>query len=62
LRDFPIVDTHVHLYDTRRLSYRWMKQAPALDRPHLPKVYVRATAGVDVQGILVVEVDAARGG
>ena len=57
--DFPIVDTHVHLYDPRRLSYPWMKQTPELDRPHLPNHYVRTSAGVDVQGIVFVEVDAA---
>ena len=57
--DFPIVDTQVHLYDPRRLSYPWMKQTPALDRPHLVPDFVRATAGVDIQGIVFVEVDAA---
>jgi predicted TIM-barrel fold metal-dependent hydrolase len=23
--DFPIIDSHVHLYDVERLSYGWMK-------------------------------------
>jgi L-fuconolactonase len=36
-----------------------MKQTPELDRPYLPNDYVRAIAGVDVQGIVFVEVDAA---
>ena len=29
--DFPIIDAHVHIYDTRRLSYPWMKHVPALE-------------------------------
>jgi L-fuconolactonase len=59
LPSFSIVDTHVHLYDPRRLSYPWMKQSRVLDRPHLAEDYVRATAGVDVERIVFVEVDAA---
>ena len=59
--NFSVVDTHVHLYDPSRLSYPWMKQAPALDRPHLVEDYVRAIAGVDIESIVFVEVDAAPG-
>ena len=59
--DFAIVDTHVHLYDPRVLSYPWMKQAPALGRPYLADDFRRLTAGVDVEAIVFVEVDAAPG-
>ena len=59
--NFSVVDTHVHLYDPSRLSYPWMKHAPALDRPHLVEDYVRAFAGVDIESIVFVEVDAAPG-
>lgn len=57
--DFPIIDAHVHIYDTRRLSYPWMKHVPALDRPHLPKDYDRLTRGVNIEAMVFVEVDVA---
>ena len=59
--DFAIVDTHVHLYDLRRLSYPWMKQVPALDRPYLTDDFLHLTAGVDIEAIVFVEVDTAQG-
>ena len=40
----PIVDAHVHLYDTGRFPYAWMKHVPKLNRPHLPADY-RAAIG-----------------
>jgi L-fuconolactonase len=61
LADFAIVDTHVHLYDSRVLSYPWKEQAPALDRPYLADDFRPLTAGVDVEPIVFVEVDAAPG-
>jgi L-fuconolactonase len=61
LPNFPIIDTHVHLYDPRRLSYPWMEQAPALDRPYLTNDFVRLTAGVDIEAMVFVEVDVAAG-
>jgi L-fuconolactonase len=61
LPNFAIIDTHVQLYDPRRLSYPWMKQAPALDRPYFPEDFVRLTAGVDIEAMVFVEVDAAPG-
>ena len=32
----PAIDAHVHVWDTARLTYPWLRQAPHLDRPHLP--------------------------
>ena len=28
-----MIDTHLHLWDTRRLSYSWLRSDPRLDRP-----------------------------
>ena len=33
--DFPIVDSHVHLYDVKRLRYVWLKNVPKIDRTYL---------------------------
>lgn len=57
--DFPIVDAHVHLYDPGAVTFPWMKSVPKLDRAHLPADYWRLTAGVEVEALVFVEVDAA---
>ena len=31
-----ITDAHLHVWDTGRLHYEWLDDAPALNRPHLP--------------------------
>ena len=59
--DFPIVDAHVHLYDPDALDYPWMKDEPALNSPHGSAEYTAAIAGVAVDKLVFVEVDAAGG-
>ena len=52
----PIVDAHVHLYDTGRFPYAWMKDVPKLDKPHLPADYRSAIGKAPVEQIVFVEV------
>lgn len=59
--EFPIIDSHVHLYDPGVIGFPWMKDVPALDRPHLPPTFRAAVGGVDVRALVFVEVDAAPG-
>jgi L-fuconolactonase len=59
--DFPIVDSHVHLYDAKSVAYPWMRGNGVLDTPHDTKVFSAATAPVVVDKIVFVEVDAAPG-
>lgn len=54
--DFPIIDTHVHLYDTRRLSYPWLEEVPKINGPHLLADFDRARGDVAVDRIVFVEV------
>ena len=54
--DFPIVDAHVHLYDTGRFSYAWMKNVPLLNKPHLPSDFRAACGSVQVEAFVFVEV------
>jgi len=37
-----VIDAHVHFWDPRRLSYPWLAEAPALDRPHTAEDLVAA--------------------
>ena len=52
----PIVDAHVHLYDTRQFPYAWMKDVPKLDKPHLPADYRAAIGEAPVEQVVFVEV------
>lgn len=56
---FPIVDSHVHLYDPGVLRYPWMADHPALLRPHLPPDLDRAAGPTRIDRMVFVEVDVA---
>ncbi len=58
---FPIIDSHVHIYDPNAVHYGWMPSVPKLFRPHLPQDYDRLTKGVAVEAMVFVEVDASPG-
>jgi L-fuconolactonase len=59
--DFPIIDAHLHLYDTRILAYPWMEEVPSLAHPHLMADFDAARGGVPLEAAIFVEVDAAPG-
>jgi len=59
--EFPIVDAHVHLYDPAAIDFPWMKSVSKLDRPYRPEEFRALTAGVDIDMLVFVEVDAAPG-
>ncbi|MSU23110.1 MAG: amidohydrolase [Opitutus sp.] len=46
--NFPIVDTHLHLWDLGRLRYPWLASVPALNKNHLIDDYRRACGSVAV--------------
>ncbi len=55
--DFPIIDSHLHLWDPRQLHYPWLFDP--LDRPFLPTDFRAASAGVKVEAMVFLECDAA---
>ena len=55
--NFPIVDSHLHLWDSYRLSYPWL--AGALDRPFLPTDFQAASASVAIESLVFLECAAA---
>jgi L-fuconolactonase len=57
LPDFPIVDSHVHLYDPALLPYHWLKNAPPINKRHLSEDYTAQTRPVVVEKLVFVEVD-----
>jgi len=46
--NFPIVDTHLHLWDLGRLRYPWLAGAPAINRNHLIGEYRTACGPIAV--------------
>jgi L-fuconolactonase len=54
--DFPIIDSHVHLYDVARLSYGWLSGVPRLNRTFLLPEFDAARGAVQVDGIVFAEV------
>jgi L-fuconolactonase len=56
---FPIIDSHVHLYDPGIISYPWMAGEPVLNKVHSPADFSTACEPIQVDGIVFVEVDAA---
>jgi L-fuconolactonase len=54
--NFPIIDSHVHLYDVKRLSYPWLDAAPKINRTYLLSDFDAARAEVEVDKIVFAEV------
>ena len=53
---FPIVDSHVHLYDVARLRYAWLAGVPKINRTHRLEDFDEARGAVDVDRIVFAEV------
>lgn len=53
------IDTHLHLVDKTRLSYPWLKDAPALDRDWSYDDYEITAQRIGITGTLHMEVDCA---
>src|SRR5687768_12673166 len=54
---FPIVDTHLHLWDLERLRYPWLAGVPKLNRSHLVADFRRACGSVQVSKMVFVQCD-----
>lgn len=54
---FPIIDSHLHLWDPQRLDYPWL--FPPLDRAFLSADFRAASAGTAIEALVFLECDAA---
>ena len=59
--DFPIVDSHVHLFDINHLQYDWLSSVPQINRTHTLQDYDAARGAVEVEKIIFAEVDVSKG-
>src|SRR5688572_15198662 len=52
---FPIVDTHLHIWNLDRIDYPWLAAAPALNRNHLIDDFARACGSVAVSKMVFLQ-------
>ena len=53
--DFPIVDTHVHLWNPDYLRYSWLDGIPLLNQKYMPEEYRTACGDVEVEQYVFVQ-------
>src|SRR5215207_7206327 len=53
--NFPIVDTHLHLWDPSYLCYPWLDDIPLLNKPYLLQDYQRATSSVEIEKMVFLQ-------
>src|SRR5438105_6676970 len=53
----PVIDTHQHLWDLRKVKLAWLKPGSVYDANFTPKEYAEATAGLNVVKAVYMEVD-----
>jgi L-fuconolactonase len=55
----PIVDSHVHIWDTDRFPIPWLEAIPALNKRIWIDDFFTATADLDVEGFVYMQVEVA---
>jgi L-fuconolactonase len=53
---FPIVDSHVHLYDVQRFRYGWLSSVPKINRTYLLGDFDKARGPVAIEKLVFAEV------
>lgn len=53
--EFPLIDPHIHLWDTQHLDYPWLTNVPVINRNFLLSDYDLATEGTAVEAMVFVQ-------
>jgi L-fuconolactonase len=57
LSHISIIDTHLHLWDTRSMQYPWLDSVPAINRTFLIADYQQAVQGYPVEQLVFVQAE-----
>ncbi|HLG78093.1 MAG TPA: amidohydrolase family protein [Ktedonobacteraceae bacterium] len=57
--DFPIIDTHVHLWDPQHFAMPWLRGDALLERRYDVEAYAAQTQGVAIEAAVYIEVGVA---
>ncbi|MBI4581209.1 MAG: amidohydrolase family protein [Planctomycetes bacterium] len=57
--EFPIVDTHLHLWDPSHLRYPWLDGIPLLNKPYLLGDFDRTCGSIQVEKMVFVQCECA---
>lgn len=55
--NFPIIDSHVHLWDNTHLTYPWLKNFPLLNKSFLLSELMDATKALHIESFLFVQAE-----
>ncbi len=53
--DFPIIDTHLHVWDQTQLKYSAFAGSPLFDRPYHVEDYQRDSGALDIEAMVFLE-------
>ena len=56
--DFPIIDSHLHVWDPSIIDYPWLVHVPSLQRPFLLQDYNQACGKVAVESMVFLQCEA----
>jgi L-fuconolactonase len=54
----PVIDTHLHLWDPKRIRYPWLDDNALLNEPYLLEHYLAATRGLPIEAMIFVQCEA----
>src|SRR4051794_17872620 len=57
--DISIIDSHVHLWDPDRVEIPWLSNVPPINNKRDLEGYAEATSGIQVDGIVYLQVEVA---
>lgn len=59
MADLPIIDTHQHLWDLKKIVLPWLRPGGPLTRDYVTKDYLEAVAGLNYVKVVYMEVNTA---
>lgn len=55
MKDIPLIDPHIHLWNLNHLEYPWLESVPSINRSYLLQDYDEATRGRSVEAMVFVQ-------